>query len=177
MNKEEKKVEIIFNSADQDLKSFNEYFSTMPWIATPFDSESKSKIDDACGINSIPQLIIFDNKGNIIDDSGRRTVETQGDNAINVWKEKLEKVNEQKTVEISKSKIKNELNDQLYDSLSDEVLDKEPKIKEVDANKEKENKNIKDNIKETREEKEKRPESKSKATKRKKTCSKKFSHA
>ncbi len=102
VNKDEKKVEIIFNSADQDLKSFNEYFSTMPWIATPFDSESKSKIDDACGINSIPQLIIFDNKGNIIDDNGRRTVETQGDNAINVWKEKLEKVNEQKTVEISK---------------------------------------------------------------------------
>ena len=103
VNKDEKKVEIIFNSADQDLKSFNEYFSTMPWIATPFDSESKSKIDDACGINSIPQLIIFDNKGNIIDDNGRRTVETQGDNAINVWKEKLEKVNEQKTVEISKA--------------------------------------------------------------------------
>ena len=75
----------------------------MPWIATPFDSDAKSQIDDACGISSIPQLIIFDNKGNIIDDSGRRTVETQGDNAINVWKEKLEKVNEQKTVEISKA--------------------------------------------------------------------------
>ena len=103
MNKFEKKIEIIFNSADQDLKSFNDYFSTMPWIATPFESESKSKIDDACGINSIPQLIIFDNKGNIIDDSGRRTVETQGDNAINVWKEKLEKIKEQKPVEINKS--------------------------------------------------------------------------
>ena len=103
VNKFEKKIEIIFNSADQDLKSFNDYFSTMPWIATPFESESKSKIDDACGINSIPQLIIFDNKGNIIDDSGRRTVETQGDNAINVWKEKLEKIKEQKPVEINKS--------------------------------------------------------------------------
>ena len=103
VNKFEKKIEIIFNSADQDLKSFNDYFSTMPWIATPFESESKSKIDDACGINSIPQLIIFDNKGNIIDDNGRRTVETQGDNAINVWKEKLEKIKEQKPVEINKS--------------------------------------------------------------------------
>ncbi len=103
VNAEKKQIEIIFNSADQDLKGFNEYFSTMPWIATPFDSEAKSQIDEACGINSIPQLIIFDNEGNIIDDSGRRTVETQGDNAINVWKEKLEKIKEQKTVEISKA--------------------------------------------------------------------------
>ena len=91
VNKDEKKVEIIFNSADQDLKSFNEYFSTMPWIATPFDSESKSRIDYACGINSIPQLIIFDNKGHILDDSGRRTVESQGTEAINTWRNKIPK--------------------------------------------------------------------------------------
>ena len=90
VNKDKKQVEIIFNSADQDLKSFNEYFSTMPWIATPFDSDSKNQIDEACGINSIPQLIIFDNKGHIIDGSGRSTVDSKGDEAINVWKNKLE---------------------------------------------------------------------------------------
>ena len=89
VNKEKKQIEIIFNSADQDLKGFNEYFATMPWIATPFDSDAKNQIDEACGINSIPQLIIFDNKGNIIDDNGRGTVESHGDNAIKVWKDKL----------------------------------------------------------------------------------------
>ena len=103
VNKDTKQIEIIFNSADQDLKSFNEYFSTMPWIATPFDSESKSQIDDACGINSIPQLIIFDYKGHIIDDNGRSTVEKQGNNAINVWKEKLAKIQNEEVVEISKA--------------------------------------------------------------------------
>ena len=95
VNKDKKQIEIIFNSADQDLKGFNEYFSTMPWIATPFDSDAKNQIDEACGINSIPQLIIFDNKGNIIDDSARGTVESQGDNAIKMWKDKLEKIRQE----------------------------------------------------------------------------------
>ena len=91
INSEKKQMEIIFNSADHDLKSFNEYFSTMPWIATPFDSESKNLIDEACGINSIPQLIIFDNKGHILDDNGRRTVDSQGVEAINIWKNNIPK--------------------------------------------------------------------------------------
>ena len=85
VNSEKKQIEIIFNSSDQDLNGFNEYFSTMPWIATPFESEEKGKIDEACGINSIPQLIIFDNKGNVLDDNGRRTVESQGVEAIKTW--------------------------------------------------------------------------------------------
>ena len=91
VNSEQKQIEIIFNSCDHDMKSFNEYFSTMPWIATPFDSDSKSQIDEACGINSIPQLIIFDNKGHILDDNGRRTVDSQGVEAINTWKNNIPK--------------------------------------------------------------------------------------
>ena len=88
-NSEKKQLEIIFNSSDQDLEGFKEYFGTMPWIATPFESNEKSQIDEACGINSIPQLIIFDNKGHVLDDNGRRAVESQGAEAINTWKNKL----------------------------------------------------------------------------------------
>ena len=94
VNKEKKQIEIIFNSLDNDLKSFNEYFGTMPWIATPFESDEKGEIETACGINSIPQLIIFDNKGHVLDDSGRTTVESQHDNAINTWRSKIPKENE-----------------------------------------------------------------------------------
>ena len=87
-NSEKKQIEIVFNSCDNDLKSFNEYFGTMPWIATPFESEAKSKIEGACGISSIPQLIIFNNKGQVVDDNGRRTVESEGVGAIKTWKAK-----------------------------------------------------------------------------------------
>ena len=103
VNTLQKQIEIIFNSCDQDLKGFNDYFSTMPWIAIPFESESKTKIEEACGINSIPQLIIFDNKGHIIDDNGRRTVESEGENAINIWKEKLAKIEQEAQAEPNKA--------------------------------------------------------------------------
>ncbi len=89
VNSEKKQIEIIFNSLDSDLKTFNEYFGTMPWIATPYESEAKGEIEQACGINSIPQLIIFDNKGHVLDDNGRRTVESQGVEAINTWKNSI----------------------------------------------------------------------------------------
>ena len=92
VNSEKKQIEIIFNSADQDLNGFKEYFATMPWIATPFESNEKGQIDEACGINSIPQLIIFDNKGHVLDDNGRRTVESKGVEAINIWKNSLNNI-------------------------------------------------------------------------------------
>ena len=88
VNSEKKQIEIVFNSCDRDLNGFNEYFGTMPWIATPFESEAKTKIEEACGISSIPQLIIFNNKGQVIDDDGRRRVESEGDGAIKTWKDK-----------------------------------------------------------------------------------------
>ena len=96
-NSEKKQLEIIFNSSDQDLEGFKEYFGTMPWIATPFESNEKSQIDEACGINSIPQLIIFDNKGHVLDDNGRRTVDSQGVEAINTWKNSLNNLKKENT--------------------------------------------------------------------------------
>ena len=91
VNSEKKQIEIIFNSLDRDQKTFNEYFATMPWLATPFECDEKSQIEEACGINSIPQLIIFDNKGHVLDDSGRNTVEYQSSEAINIWRSKIPK--------------------------------------------------------------------------------------
>ena len=96
VNKDQKQIEIIFNSADNDQNGFNEYFATMPWIATPFDSEAKEAIDEACSINSIPQLIIFDNKGHVLDADGRSTVQSKGEEAINFWKGKLQEVKQNK---------------------------------------------------------------------------------
>ncbi len=96
VNSEKKQIEIIFNSLDSDLQKFNEYFSTMPWIATPYESEAREQIEQACGVRGIPCLVIFDNKGNVIDDSGRNTVEYNGDESINIWKNKLQKQNENK---------------------------------------------------------------------------------
>ena len=96
VNSEKKQIEIIFNSLDKDLKTFKEYFSTMPWIATPYESQERGQIEQVCGILGIPLLVIFDNKGNIIDDNGKNVVELNGDESINIWKNKIQKKNENK---------------------------------------------------------------------------------
>ena len=33
-------LEVVFVSSDRDSSSFNNYLSTMPWLAVPFDNAS-----------------------------------------------------------------------------------------------------------------------------------------
>ena len=47
----------------------------MPWTATPYESQERGQIEQVCGVVGIPVLVIFDNKGNIIDDNGKNVVE------------------------------------------------------------------------------------------------------
>ena len=67
----------------------------MPWLAIPFESESKDAIADGLGISSIPTLIIFDKNGNVLDNDGRTTVEKRGFKAIQIWQENLQKIQNQ----------------------------------------------------------------------------------
>ena len=60
----------------------------MPWLAIPFESDSKDAVSDGLGISSIPTLIMFDKNGNVLDNDGRGTIEKQGVKAIDIWKEK-----------------------------------------------------------------------------------------
>ena len=97
-NEEKKQIEIVFVSCDKDLNSFNEYYNTMPWVAINFEDEMKDTIAEAFEINGIPALLVFDNKGNMIDQDGRDIVEQNKDygytkeNADKVIKEWMDKI-------------------------------------------------------------------------------------
>ena len=95
INSESKQIEIIFCSSDNDQKQFNEYFGTMPWIAIPFDDDSKDQISDDLGVSSIPTLIVFDKNGNVLDNDGRSTVSKMGLAAVKTWKEKMKQIQEE----------------------------------------------------------------------------------
>ena len=94
-NKEKKQIEIIYCPSDQTQNEFDDYYKTMPWLAIPFESESKDAIADGLGISSIPTLIIFDKNGNVLDNDGRITVEKRGFKAIQIWQENLQKTQNQ----------------------------------------------------------------------------------
>ena len=100
VNEEKKQIEIIFISCDRDTKSFNEYYDSMPWLTVPFENEMRDTISEAFEINGIPTLLIFDNKGNLIETNGRNTVQKMKGNGFNKentgkiiqsWSEKIKK--------------------------------------------------------------------------------------
>jgi len=69
-------IEVVFVSFDSTSLEYNEYKSTMPWPAVPFDNLWRMGIKDslsrAFGIRSIPTLIILDGQsGDIVTRNGR----------------------------------------------------------------------------------------------------------
>lgn len=67
-------LEIVFVSSDRDENSFLRYFSSMPWLAIPFDSLGiyKTMLSAKYGIRGIPALVILDSmSGEIVSDSNK----------------------------------------------------------------------------------------------------------
>ncbi|XP_004291331.1 PREDICTED: probable nucleoredoxin 2 [Fragaria vesca subsp. vesca] len=71
--------EIVFVSSDRDRTSFEAYFSTMPWLALPFDDPNIKELVKHFDVKAIPCLVILGPDG--------KTVTRQGRNLINLYKE------------------------------------------------------------------------------------------
>jgi len=55
-----KNLEIIFVSSDRDAASFQEYYSTMPWLAIPNGDPRKGKLSKLFGVEGIPTFVVVD---------------------------------------------------------------------------------------------------------------------
>ena len=69
-------IEVVFVSFDSTSRECNEYKSTMPWPAVPFDNLWRMGIKDSLargfGIRSIPTLIVLDGQsGEVVTRNGR----------------------------------------------------------------------------------------------------------
>ncbi|KAG9454041.1 hypothetical protein H6P81_006945 [Aristolochia fimbriata] len=71
LKEEEANFEIVFVSSDEDQKSFDEYYATMPWLAIPFsDLQSKKNLTQRFQIEGIPSLVILESCGTPIQTDG-----------------------------------------------------------------------------------------------------------
>ncbi|KAI9205742.1 thioredoxin-like-domain-containing protein [Polychytrium aggregatum] len=67
--------EIVFVSSDSDQKSFDEYFSQMPWLALPYENrDTKNALSRKYKVEGIPTLVILDEHGNSITKDARSKV-------------------------------------------------------------------------------------------------------
>lgn len=87
--------EIVFVSGDEDDDSFSDYFSKMPWFAIPYsDSETRDRLDEVFEVAGIPCLVILDEEGKVLTDSGVHIIREYGVNGYPFTKEKINELKE-----------------------------------------------------------------------------------
>lgn len=65
-------LEIVFISSDKTIDSFNHYLKYMPWVAVPYEKRNiKTKLCNMFDIKTIPQLVLINEQGDIINTEGR----------------------------------------------------------------------------------------------------------
>lgn len=66
------RLEVIFVSSDRSRESFERYFSSMPWLAVPYDDERRRrKLASILRVQGIPTLVILDEKNKVLTRNGR----------------------------------------------------------------------------------------------------------
>ena len=60
LKKQNVPFEIVFCSKDNDMKGFEEYYGSMPWLAVRFDNnEVKENLNNLFGVSGIPRLVML----------------------------------------------------------------------------------------------------------------------
>lgn len=74
--------EVIFASSDSDQASFDEYYSSMPWLALPFGDERKSSLSRKFKVQGIPSLVAIGPNGRTVTTETRSLIMKHGANAF-----------------------------------------------------------------------------------------------
>ena len=61
-NQNEKVMEVVFFSGDQDQNLYNEYFSEMPWLALPFKDARMKPAAKNFKVRGLPRLVVLNAK-------------------------------------------------------------------------------------------------------------------
>ncbi|KAL4565372.1 hypothetical protein LXL04_029464 [Taraxacum kok-saghyz] len=89
-------LDIVFISADEDLDSFNGYFSKMPWLAVPFsDSKTRESLDKSFKVNGIPHLVFLDENGKLLTDRGVEIISEYGSEAYPFTPERMKEIKDE----------------------------------------------------------------------------------
>ena len=60
--KRTKSIEIVFVSADHDKVGFKNYYATMPWLAIPFDADTRERLLSWMKVTGVPRLMCLDGR-------------------------------------------------------------------------------------------------------------------
>lgn len=84
--------EIVFISSDRDETSFQEFFSSMPWLALPFGDERKNSLSNKFKIQGIPTVVALGPSGRTVTKDCRNLIMTHGAKAYPFTDERLKEI-------------------------------------------------------------------------------------
>ncbi|KAL7171503.1 hypothetical protein ACSBR2_036208 [Camellia fascicularis] len=87
--------EIIFISSDRDQPSFDDFFSSMPWLALPLGDERKAFLQRRFKIRGIPAVVAIGPSGRTLTTEARPLLQAHGADAYPFTEEHLKKLDEQ----------------------------------------------------------------------------------
>lgn len=73
--------EVIFLSSDHDQSAFDEFFSTMPWLAIPFGDVRKTILQRKFKIQGIPEVVAIGPSGQTLTMEARTVIGAHGADA------------------------------------------------------------------------------------------------
>ncbi|KAK9119717.1 hypothetical protein Scep_017810 [Stephania cephalantha] len=87
--------EVIFISSDRTQEAFDEFFSSMPWLALPFGDERKKSLSRTFNVSGIPTVIAIGANGKTVTDEAREILMTHGAKAYPFTAERLKEIEEE----------------------------------------------------------------------------------
>lgn len=103
--------EIIFISSDHDQSSFDDFFSSMPWLALPFGDPRKTFLQRKFKIQGIPAVVAISPSGKTITTTARKLIQAHGADAFPFTEKHLKHLEDQLEQEAKgwPEKVKSEL--------------------------------------------------------------------
>ena len=68
-----------------------DFLKNSNWPAISYNDDKLEEVGEVYGIEDIPQLIVFNSKGKLVDLNGRKAIQKNGINGIKAWLEKENK--------------------------------------------------------------------------------------
>ncbi|KAL1828744.1 hypothetical protein DCAR_0208001 [Daucus carota subsp. sativus] len=105
--------ELVFISFDHDQTSFDDYFSTMPWLALPFGDPRKASLTSLFKMRSIPKLVAIGVSGKTVTTDAQDLVMLHGSDTYPFTEQHIKEI-EAEHEEMAKGwpqKVKNALDE------------------------------------------------------------------
>ncbi|KAL5723835.1 protein-disulfide reductase [Ranunculus cassubicifolius] len=84
--------EVIFISSDRDEPAFQDFFSSMPWLALPYGDERKASLSKTFKVQGIPTVVALGPTGKTVSQDCRSLIMMHGANAYPFTNERLKEI-------------------------------------------------------------------------------------